>query len=644
MLAEFQAVDGDAKLKAQLLFVRDVRGVDEVRVAHRDGAQHVAAEQRAFAVGTGAHRLAFRGDFVVRHLRPLVAQLAVEAPRHEAVAVGVDEVAGHVFAQRHGRRARQAEGHGAGAPERNLRPADDGAHVQSVAGQEALRREHAEGVDVVVPFGAGATTAFALEAFDEVVAAAEQRVVLRRQRALPFPRLVQAANLIHRPAQPPTQPRHHRFQFVHEGVHVAAQRFWANHVRIGLRPALLEHLPDGRGEIVRMVRHQFAQFAELERRLAQPAFVEQIRFHAARQAAAQNGTDLIPLRFPALNLASVAMQRRNHRGMNVLGHHHLVAQVEGWRVYASGEQLRRFGEVGAIVGRRAAVGDVHRHAVAASGAASALPVVGRQRRHVAHQHGVQLADVDAEFQGGRANQAVHRVRRALEEVLQALALLVRHHRGVFLGAQHGVGAVQHLQVVVVLVFANPLDLAVAAEGEAAIVGQVAHGRAAAAPAAAHAAIGAQAQLVRMDLVHAAHLRQRIAAGTLEAHRRQQFAFHQVAEQALKERFDGRRRHCPLAGDLAHGGISAAVAQPLGDQVGALVGAAAQLGGVRGQKAGKVALLNLAVAFHPVLGEDSVLRVVQGTAPAQIVQHAGDPFAQAFRGDAKRVGVFLNPCG
>ena len=83
---------------------------------------------------------------------------------------------------------------------------------------------------------------------------------------------------------------------------------------------------------------------------------------------------------------------------------------------------------------------------------------------------------------------------------------------------------------------------------------------------------------------------------------------------------------------------------MGDQVGALVGAAAQLGGVRGQKAGEVALLNLAIAFHPVLGEDLVLRVVQGTAPAQIVQHAGDAFAQAFGGDAERVGVFLNPCG
>ena len=214
----------------------------------------------------------------------------------------------------------------------------------------------------------------------------------------------------------------------------------------------------------------------------------------------------------------------------------------------------------------------------------------------------------------------------------------------FLGAQHGVGAVQHLQVVVVLVFANPLGLAVAAKGEAAVVGQVAHGRAAAALAAAHAAIGAQAQLVRMDLIHAAHLRQRIAAGTFEAHRHQQFAFHQVAEQAFEERFDGRRRHRPLAGDLAHGGVSAAVAQPLGDQVGTLVGAATQLGGVRRQKAGEVALLNLAVAFHPILGEDLVLRVVQGTAPAQIVQHAGDAFAQAFGGDAERVGVFLNPCG
>ena len=70
------------------------------------------------------HRLPFGGDLVEGHLRVLLREVAVKAARHEAMPIGVDEIAGNVLAQGGGGRPRQAEVHGAGTPERNLRPSD----------------------------------------------------------------------------------------------------------------------------------------------------------------------------------------------------------------------------------------------------------------------------------------------------------------------------------------------------------------------------------------------------------------------------------------------------------------------------------------------------------------------------------------
>ena len=232
------------------------------------------------------------------------------------------------------------------------------------------------------------------------------------------------------------------------------------------------------------------QIVEAEGFAAQLAELEQIRFHAPRQAAGQRCADGFAFRFGPLRISPAAVQRRDDRRVDMLGHHQIAPQIERWRIDSAAQQLGRFREIGPIVGRRAAIGDVHGHAMAAAGAASALPVVRRQRRHVAHQHGVQLADVYAEFQGGRADEAVHAVRfrcpirLALEPVLHPLAVRRGHHRGVLLRAQHGVGAVEQLQIVVVRVFPHPLQLAIAAIGRAAVVWQCPRSGAAAVAATA----------------------------------------------------------------------------------------------------------------------------------------------------------------
>ena len=111
------------------------------------GPQHRPAERRHRALPGLPDRLLPHGDLVERHLRPVAAgrprpgpgragQVAVKAPGHEPVAVGVDEIAGHVLAERGRRRTRQAEVHGAAAPERDLRPARHRPDLEAVAGQE----------------------------------------------------------------------------------------------------------------------------------------------------------------------------------------------------------------------------------------------------------------------------------------------------------------------------------------------------------------------------------------------------------------------------------------------------------------------------------------------------------------------------
>ena len=201
MLVQLQSVDGDAELEAQFLLVGDVRGMDQVRVADRHRLQHMAPQQGTRARRGFLHRLTVGRNLVVRHLGALLVDVAVKAPRHEAVAVGVDEVAGYVLAQRGCRCSGQGEVHGSGPPERYFRPADHRTHFQAVTRQKPLGREHVEGVVVVVTLGPATTTFGPLQALHQVVAPPKQRFVRRFEGALTLSALVEATYLVQRPTQ-----------------------------------------------------------------------------------------------------------------------------------------------------------------------------------------------------------------------------------------------------------------------------------------------------------------------------------------------------------------------------------------------------------------------------------------------------------
>ena len=130
------------------------------------------------------------------------------------------------------------------------------------------------------------------------------------------------------------------------------------------------------------------------------------------------------------------MQPGDGGGVYVLAHHQLVAKVERRRIDAAGEELRWIGEVGAVMGDGAAVGDIHGHPVAPTGSSSALPIVGGQWGHVAHQHRIELADVHPQLKRGCADEGVDRIRLAPEQVLQPLALVMGDHRRVLLWPEH----------------------------------------------------------------------------------------------------------------------------------------------------------------------------------------------------------------
>jgi hypothetical protein len=76
--------------------------------------------------------------------------------------------------------------------------------VEPVAGQETLGGEHRVRVGVVIAFRLSATAGFyALQAFDESVAAFPKRVFLWIQRTPPSPFAVQAIKLVQRPLKTP---------------------------------------------------------------------------------------------------------------------------------------------------------------------------------------------------------------------------------------------------------------------------------------------------------------------------------------------------------------------------------------------------------------------------------------------------------
>ena len=85
------------------------------------------------------------------------------------------------------------------------------------------------------------------------------------------------------------------------------------------------------------------------------------------------------------------------------------------RAHRAGDHHLGLGEPGQVVGAAHRVGDDQRGGARPTArAAGPLQVVGRARRHVAQHHRLQLADVDAELEGGRAGE---RVDLAADELL-----------------------------------------------------------------------------------------------------------------------------------------------------------------------------------------------------------------------------------
>ncbi len=154
----------------------------------------------------------------------------------------------------------------------------------------------------------------------------------------------------------------------------------------------------------------------------------------------------------------------------------------------------------------------------AAGTPSSLPVIGRRRRHVAHQHCVERADIDPQFERRRADQDVQLLPFALELILDALTLVVRDLSRVLSHAQHRVVAVEHPQVEVVLGLVLPHQPAAAAPGEAEPGRSLPDGGAPALLAAVAAGMGVEHELAAVNLVRSGTALQRAApAGECRRH-------------------------------------------------------------------------------------------------------------------------------
>ena len=353
----FDAVHGDRHLEPVVLVVRDLGLVHEVHVAHGERAERSGAEQGRGRPGIALpHRLVLDGDLEGRHLFPVLAGRPQEAAGDEAVPVGVDQVAGNVLAQRHAGRAGQVEGERAGVPEGDLGHRLDGPRFETVAGEEAVGRQHVEGVRVVLPLGvAAARTGLPLEPLDQALATAQQSLVFGVESAFPALDLVQPSHLRERPVQPAAQRAGRVVQAGGESVDAAAQRLGGDGRGVGLRPVLGEG-GLGFGQQRRaMPADDLGERPEVERLGAHGTAVEEPGRDAARQAAFERGPDPLPLGGVATIaglLAGKPLEPGEHAGVDVFADHHVVAQVEGGRVDPAGEQLLGFREVGAVVRTR----------------------------------------------------------------------------------------------------------------------------------------------------------------------------------------------------------------------------------------------------------------------------------------------------
>ena len=197
------------------------------------------------------------------------------------------------------------------------------------------------------------------------------------------------------------------------------------------------------------------------------------------------------------------MKAGQHRSPDMLADHDLVPKVETWRVDKAIEHLGRVREVGLVVARRAGVGDVDGHPVTTPGPTRPLPVVGWERRDIPHQNRIECADVDAEFQSWGADQRVDGLAVALEQSLQAFALLGGNLRRMLVGQKHPARFGQHLEVVVVRAFVFPNEFPVAAPGEAFAKRRGTHLGAAASLAAPEAVVGEEGHPVGVNLMRPA---------------------------------------------------------------------------------------------------------------------------------------------
>jgi hypothetical protein len=130
------------------------------------------------------------------------------------------------------------------------------------------------------------------------------------------------------------------------------------------------------------------------------------------------------------------------------------------------EHLQGVFEIDAVVARGSGIGDVDRHTVSSAGAPDTLLVVRGGRRNVAQKDGIQGPDVDAELEGGCADERVELGAVSLEQPLELLAVVGGDLGRVFLRANHVDAAREEHEVVVVLVLFFPSDRASAATCDA----------------------------------------------------------------------------------------------------------------------------------------------------------------------------------
>ena len=120
-------------------------------------------------------------------------------------------------------------------------------------------------------------------------------------------------------------------------------------------------------------------------------------------------------------------------GRELAFEHGRGVEEDARRLDAAGEHGERLGVEVEVVGLACGHRRGERVAVAAAGAPDPLQVVRLPRRHRAEHHRGQVADVDAQFQGGRRREQVRLPRprvRVGEARLQAVPLVARQQRGV----------------------------------------------------------------------------------------------------------------------------------------------------------------------------------------------------------------------